>query len=143
MKSLSFSDGLEEYSLNDRVTVRFNPTDAGFVERLSELFKKLEALQQETAPLHEGIDPEDDAALFAFGREMDKKMRALLDGFFGEPVCDALFGSMNLFASANGLPVWANLLLAVRNEVQSAMQGELAAREARIAKYTEKYSGKK
>ena len=33
MKNLSFSDGLEEYSLNGRVTVRFNPTDASFLER--------------------------------------------------------------------------------------------------------------
>ncbi|MBQ3704808.1 MAG: hypothetical protein II885_19020 [Oscillospiraceae bacterium] len=46
---------------------------------------------------------------------------------------------MNLFASAGGLPVWANLLLALTEEVESAMQGELTAREARIAKYTAKY----
>ena len=55
------------------------------------------------------------------------------------PFFDGLFGSMNLFASANGLPVWANLLLAVTEEVEGAMQGELTAREKRIAKYTEKY----
>ena len=48
MKSLSFSDGLEEYSLNDRVTVRFNPTDASFLERLAELFSRLDALQEES-----------------------------------------------------------------------------------------------
>ena len=29
---------------------------------------------------------------------------------------------MNLFASAGGLPVWANLLLAVSEEVEAAMQ---------------------
>ena len=46
---------------------------------------------------------------------------------------------MNLFASSGGLPVWANLMLAVADEVQSALQGELAAREQRIAKYVEKY----
>ena len=55
---------------------------------------------------------------------------------------DGLFGSMNLFASANGLPVWANLLLAVTEEVESAMQGELNKREARIARYTDKYAQK-
>ena len=70
MKQLQFSDGLEEYSLNGRVTVRFNPTDASFLERLAELF---------------------------------------------------------------------SLLLALTEEVESAMQGELSAREARIAKYTAKY----
>ena len=50
---------------------------------------------------------------------------------------------MNLFASAGGLPVWANLLLALTEEVESAMQSELTAREARIAKYTAKYKKKR
>ena len=136
MKQLNFSDGLEEYSLNDRVTVRFNPTDACFLERLSELFQKLDALQEEVSALQE-TTPEEE--VFPLAKELDRRMRALLDAFFGQPVCEALFGSMNLFASAGGLPVWANLLLALTEEVESAMKGELTAREARIAKYTDKY----
>ena len=49
---------------------------------------------------------------------------------------------MNLFASAGGLPVWANLMLAVADEVETSMSGELKKREARIKKYTEKYQSK-
>lgn len=45
--------------------------------------------------------------------------------------------------SSGGLPVWANLMLALTDEVQSAVQGavqgELAAREKGIAKYVEKH----
>ena len=136
MKNLSFSDGLEEYTLNDRVTVRFNPTDASFLERLAELFSSLDALQEEVSALQE-TTPEEEVVPLA--KSLDARMRDLLDGFFGIPVCGALFGSMNLFASAGGLPVWANLLLALTEEVEAAMQGELTAREARIAKYTAKY----
>ena len=136
MKNLSFSDGLEEYSLNDRVTVRFNPTDASFLERLTALFEKLDALQEEVAAAQE-TTPEEE--VFPLAKSLDARMRDLLDGFFGQPMCEALFGSMNLFASAGGLPVWANLLLALTEEVEAAMQGELTAREARIAKYTGKY----
>ena len=136
MKQLQFSDGLEEYRLNDRVTVRFNPTDASFLERLSELFSRLDALQEEVSALQESTPEEE---VFPLAKSLDARMRDLLDGFFGQPVCEALFGSMNLFASAGGLPVWANLLLALTEEVESAMQGELSAREARIAKYTAKY----
>ena len=51
---------------------------------------------------------------------------------------EPLFGSM-LFAFSGGLPVWANLMLAATAELQSALQGELATREQRIAKYVEKY----
>ena len=58
---------------------------------------------------------------------------------FGKEICEPLFGSVNLFASSGGLPLWANLLLALADEIRSVMQGELAAREQRIAKYVEKY----
>ena len=139
MRELKFSDGLEEYSLNGRVTVRFNPTDASFLEKLTALFSSLDALQEEVSSLQASIPEDDDSAVLALARDLDGRMRTLLDGFFGEPVCGALFGSMNLFASAGGLPVWANLLLALSEEVENAMQGELKKREARIAKYTEKY----
>ena len=40
---------------------------------------------------------------------------------------------------SGGLPVWANLMLALTDEVQSAVQGELAAREKGITKYVEKH----
>ena len=39
-----------------------------------------------------------------------------------------------------GFPVWANFMIAITDEVKAAMKGELAAREKRIAKYTEKYT---
>ena len=136
MKQLQFSTGLEEYSLNGRVTVRFNPTDASFLERLAELFSRLDALQEEVSALQESTPEEE---VFPLAKSLDARMRELLDGFFGQPVCEALFGSMNLFASAGGLPVWATLLPALTEEVESALQGELSAREARIAKYTAKY----
>ena len=139
MRELKFSDGLEEYSLNGRVTVRFNPTDAAFLEKLTALFSALDALQEEVSSLQASLPEDDDSAVLALARDLDGRMRTLLDGFFGEPVCGALFGSMNLFASAGGLPVWANLLLALSEEVEGAMQGELTAREKRIAKYTAKY----
>ena len=71
---------------------------------------------------------------------MDNKSgNEILNDLFGKEVCEPLFGGMNLFASSGGLPVWANLMLAITDEVQFALQGELAAREQRIAKYVEKY----
>ena len=136
MKSLSFSDGLEEYRLNDRVTVRFNPTDVGFLEKLSHTFDQLDQLQDEVRKSRDSIT--DDREVFPIARELDTRMRGVINELFGDDVCTPLFGSVNLFASSGGLPLWANLLLAIMDEVQSAMQGELNKREARIAKYVEK-----
>ena len=137
MRELKFSDGLEEYRLNDRVTVRFNPTDVGFLEKLSHTFEQLDSLQDEVRKSRDSIT--DDREVFPIARELDAKMRGVINELFGDDVCTPLFGSVNLFASSGGLPLWANLLLAITDEVQSAMQGELDAREKRIAKYVEKY----
>lgn len=137
MKSLSFSDGFEEYRLNDCVTVRFNPTDVGFLEKLSSTFEKLDALQEEVRASRESIT--DDREVFPVARELDAKMRDVINELFGDDVCTPLFGSVNLFASSGGLPLWANLLLAITDEVQSSMQDELQQREKRIEKYVKKY----
>ena len=137
MRALNFNIGLEEYRLNDRVSVRFNPTDVGFLEELASTFGKLDALQEEVRATREKLT--DDREVFPIARELDGRMRGILNDLFGKEICEPLFGSMNLFASSGGLPVWANLLLAITDEVQNAMQGELAAREKRIAKYVAKY----
>ena len=136
MKQLDFSTGVQEYTLNGRVNVSFNPTDVVFLERLTQTLEKLDALQEE---LNAARGSHSEADIFPFAKEQDRKMRAVLDALFDVPVCDALFGSMNLYASAGGFPVWANLILAVYEEVETAMQGELTAREQRIAKYVDKY----
>ena len=136
MKNLIVDTGLVEYRLNDKVSVCFNPTDVVFLEKLTSALEKLDALQEELNAARGSLS---EADIFPFAKEQDKKMRDVLDALFDVPVCEALFGSMNLYASAGGFPVWANLILAVYEEVEAAMQGELTAREQRIAKYVDKY----
>ena len=135
MKELNFDLGLNEYDLGGKVTVRFNPTDVSFLEKLSESFAALDQIQEEVK--REEITDEKD--VYNLAKNLDTKMREIIDALFGMDVCTPLFGEMNLFASAGGLPVWANLLLAIADEVQDSMDSELKQREARIRKYTEKY----
>jgi len=108
-----------------------------FLERLSRASSEPDALQEKVRQSREIIT--DDREVFPIARELDGKMCGILNDLFGKEICEPLFGSMNLFASSGGLPVWANLMLAVTDEVQSALQGELAARGQRIAKDEEKY----
>ena len=135
MKELNFDLGLNEYDLGRKVTVRFNPTDVSFLEKLSESFATLDRIQEEVK--REEISDEKD--VYNLAKNLDTKMRDIIDALFGMDVCTPLFGEMNLFASAGGLPVWANLMLAIADEVQDSMDSELKHREARIRKYTEKY----
>ena len=46
-------------------------------------------------------------------------MREIIDGLFGVPVSEALFGGMNVYALANGLPCGVTWMLAVMDEVDS------------------------
>ena len=137
MKELSFDLGLIEYDLGGKVTVRINPTDVGFIEKLSESFASLDRIQEEIRQSKEEIS--DEKKVYRLAKNLDTRMREIINALFGQDVCTPLFGEMNLFASAGGLPVWANLMLAIAEEVEASMQGELKQREARIKKYTEKY----
>ena len=137
MKSLNLNLGVEDYLLAGKVEVSFNPTDMNFLERLSSAFEKLDALQEEVRISRENIT--DDREVFPVARELDAKMRAILNELFDAENCEPLFGGMNLFASSGGLPVWANLMLALTDEVQNSMASEMSKREERIAKYVSKY----
>ena len=84
----------------------------------------------------------DRAKIFDLMRERDKEMRELIDGVFDAPVCAMLFGGMNVYAMASGLPVWANLMLAIMDEVDTAFAREQKATNPRVQKYMAKYHKK-
>lgn len=137
MKELRFDTGLAAYSLNGAVEVAFNPTDSAFVERLFHTFDALDKKQDAyKAEVEQAADKRE---IFAIARRRDAEMRAMIDETLGQPVCDALFGGMNVYAMADGLPVWCNLMLAVMEEIDTSFAREQKAANPRIQKYTAKY----
>lgn len=140
MEEIKFSTGKREFRLNDQVSVAFNPTDATFVERIYDVFEKLDAEQQTYRSEMEAST--DKRKIFDIARQHDEKMREMIDGLFETPVCAALFGSMNVYALADGLPVWANLMLAVLDQVDAALTQEKLRTNPRIQKYTERWAKK-
>lgn len=137
-KRLSFETGLVEYDINGAVSVRFNPTDEAFVERLYSTFSELEGRQGE---FQERIDSigDDGAAMFAYAQERDADMRKTIDALLGEGVADALFPDMNCYALADGLPVWVNLFLAIAEEVADSFDAEQGKADPRLKGYNKKY----
>lgn len=137
MNTLNFETGLVTFSVNGKVEVSFNPTDSAFVERLFDAFdtldKKQDAYKEEIAKVG------DKREIFEVARRRDAEMRELIDGVFEVPVCKEIFGGMNVYAMADGLPVWCNFLLAVMDEIDTTFAREQKATNPRIAKYTEKY----
>lgn len=137
MKELKFDTGLVTFSLNGVCDVSFNPTDSAFVQRLFDAFNTLDRKQEAYKAEIEKIS--DKSKIFDIARERDREMREILDGIFEAPVCAALFGSMNVYALADGLPVWCNLMFAVMDEIDTSFAREQKATNARITKYTAKY----
>lgn len=141
MAEIKFSTGLVTYSLNGVFDVTFNPTDSAFVERLFNTFNTLDSMQDAYKREIEGV--KDNAKIFEIARNRDNEMRGMIDGIFdGAPVCAAVFGTMNVYAMSDGLPVWANLLLAIMDEIDTSFAREQRQTNSRISKYTAKYQRK-
>ena len=137
---LNFDSGVKEYTVHGvkgDVTIRFNPTDGEFVQRLYHAFDTIDKKQSKYND--EVGKCGDKTEVFRIARERDAEMREIIDGIFETPVCDDIFGSMNLYAMADGLHVWTNFLLALMDETDSAFAREQKATNPRIQKYTAKY----
>lgn len=137
MSELNFDTGIVTFSVNGKCDVAFNPTDSVFVERLFRAFdtldKKQEAYKDEVAKMT------DKRQIFEFARKRDAEMREIINEVFGVDLCASVFGDMNVYAMANGLPVWCNLMLAVMDEVDTTFAREQKATNPRVQKYTAKY----
>ena len=137
MAELKFSTGVVTFTVNEKCDISFNPTDSAFVERLFNTFdtldKKQESYKEEISRVG------DNREIFNIARKRDAEMRELIDGVFERPVCGELFGGMNVYAMADGLPVWCNFLMAVMDEVDTTFAREQKLTNPRIQKYTAKY----
>lgn len=137
LNELNFDTGLRSFPINGAIKVTFNPTDANFVEKLFDMFERLDKKQTDYEDRRSKTAG--NRALFNLARERDAEMRNEIDGLFGLPVCDAVFGEMNVFAMASGLPVWSNLMLTVMDKIDTAFAHEQKATNPRLTKYLTKY----
>ena len=137
MRELSFDSGLVTYTVNGKCKVSFNPTDSNFAYRLYSAFEELHEKQESYKKRLEEI--KDKREIFDFAKERDAEMRRIIDGVFQAEVSGDLFGGMNVYAIAGGLPVWCNLLLAVMDEMDAACIKEQRMMSPRVQGYIDKY----
>lgn len=133
MGTLNFQTGRKTYTVNGGCEISFDPADIGFVNRLFDLFGKLEK-QRDEQPLKAGT-------AFAYAAQRDRELRAEIDALFDEPVCEKIFGRTNVLSPSGGLPVAMNFLLALIDEVDAASEAETKP-NARVDAYIQKYEKK-
>ena len=137
-KTITFDTGIVEYEINGAATVRFNPTDVNFTERMYNSFAELDERQDEFQQRIDEIG-ENGEELFAYAKERDREMRGIIDGLLGDGVSDKLFPDMNCYALADGMPIWINLLFAIAEEIHDAFTEEQKKADPRIRKFNDKH----
>lgn len=135
-----FTFAFNETATGNAVTVRFNPTNMLFAEKLFSTFDDMDAIGEKyVKKLDETTDSK---SLFAITRAAENDMREKLNSLFGTDFCTPLFGEYeSVYASdGDGLPVWATILLATIDEIGTSFVAEKEKTNPRIKKYTEKYN---
>ena len=135
---LNISTGIQEYSLNGKVTIYINPTDAEFAERVFHTFDFLDKKQDSMADAI--ADSENAEQTFAFLRDLDEEMREHLFNLFDEDIVTPLIGSMNVYALADGAPIWFNILTGIIDVIGEGIDEQTKKSKERIKKYTAKYT---
>lgn len=137
MSELNLNNGTKELSINGKVTVSFCPTDVAFVKKIVDVFEKCDIAQEKfrkNATAKDGY-----AEFFDAAQQLNKELRDLINQIFDKDICTPVFGDISLIAFADGLPLWANLLLALIDELDASFEEEKAQLNPRIKKYAEKY----
>lgn len=134
---MTVDSGLVEVDINGVRKIKFNPSDTGFAEDLYGLTSKLDKIGKEKDMEYEASD--DIAARFDISRAKDMEMRAAVDDFFGEGFCADVFLGVRLVALADGLTVIEDFLYGLLDKMDEDITANIAKRDARIKKYTDKY----
>lgn len=137
MAEIRFETGVVSFSVNDTVEISFNPTDSEIVEKIYSTFDELDKKQD--AYKAEVERCANKREIFDIARRRDLEMREMIDNLFGKPICTQLFGSMNVYALADGLPVWCNLMLSIIDQIDTTFSRQQKLTNPRIKKYTERW----
>lgn len=136
MADIRFDTGLKKFNINGATEVCFAPTDMNFIEKVYSAMERLDEKQGEYKDIFATAK---DTEIFDLVRRMDADARAEINSIFETDICTPVFGQMNLFTVAEGLPVWANFILALIDELDGAFAEEKKKTNPRIQKYTAKY----
>ena len=135
-EEVAVEDGLLCLDINGKAEIVFNPTDLGFIERVQHL---ADTLNDKQSAIEARVKAAKSREIYKIARDCDREMREMLDALLGAGTCEAIFGSMNVYAYGAGLPVWLNLLTLItdRCELESVEQKRLM--DEKLAQYTAKY----
>lgn len=129
--------GVQEISINGKVSVYVNLTDINFVERVFSAFDAMDKQQEKYQAVLK--DEADAKVIFETAHAMDAEMRDLINSLFDLDVCTPIFGEMNVYAIAGGLPLWCNLMLCLIDNMNDTFAAEKKQTNPKLQKYLAKF----
>lgn len=134
MHKLLVDTGVEEFEVNGRGVLRFNPGDPNLYHRFFAAREELAALDEELTRQSAALPEDGGGAALALLADYDRRIKALLNRVFGTPNdFDVLLDGVNLAGvGTNGRRVVENLLEALTPILQAGAQHtvEATARQA-------------
>lgn len=144
--SLKIESGEKEIELvnekrNLSVTIIVAAYDVFFLGRIMEAAEQLDALHSEMKAQtpSETANAEKFIAFYHKSKDIDARMREIIDALFDAEVCNTLFPRQSMFAVGNGAPTWANVLYSVIDQLDDGLADEKQKAQERIRKYSAKY----
>lgn len=138
MNTLSIDLGVNEYQLAPDCIVRFNPTDAEFINKLYHGIEAVGKADEAYKKRLEGCD--DGLKVLEEMKKADTEIREIIDGVFDAPVCQGVFGDMHVTArSSHGIPVSMELFMSIIDQCDIDITGLNGTGKTYVDKYTKKY----
>lgn len=116
--------------------VMFNPVDQEFAETLYSLVYKIGEIHKSRNDQRKA--EEDILKRFEINKAEDQEMRAAVDAVFGEGFSADVF-KVRLFAISDGLTVVESFLFSLLDKLDESTTANIARRDSKIRKYTDKY----
>lgn len=136
MQNLTIDTGMQEYLINNRAVLRFNPGDPNLYKRFFTAASQLDALDAELTEKLKALPTKPDLARAGQGlallTDYDRRIKALLTEIFGaENDFDKVLEGVNLAGTgANGKRVVQNLLDALTPILQEGAARHLKSTAA-------------
>lgn len=138
MESLNFDLGVKTFSINDSYEISFNPSDWNFTQKIADTFEALSERQEKIESALKSV--QNMREFFVTMEELDGEMREYIDRIFNKPLCENVFGDVNLYSIAGGAPVWFNFLISLWDTCDDNLTRESKVKNPKIAKYLDKYA---
>lgn len=136
------------FDRDDNRIVEINTSDMNLMQRVNTAYPKLQALQEKSTKLTDGIETDgteaDTMTTISTMAErlnaIDLEMRELLDYMFDAPVSAAAAPSGSMYDPFEGSFRYEHIIAIVMKQYEDNLQSEFKKMEKQLKKHTDKYT---